>query len=91
MKDFTEIKGVLQNIGKNEKGEAVSKLFSNYVEKATKKTISIIKLIGMSNSIIMNHLPSFKGILSVSDLDRLLTYKGFKRSQILELSKDFGN
>lgn len=48
--EFTEIRGVLLAIGKDEEGENLSKLYTNLVTKSAEKTLNIIKMLGINNA-----------------------------------------
>ena len=87
--DFTELKSLMQGLGKDADGKPISKLFMNYVEKTTKKTFSIVKMLGMNNNMLLSHLPKFKGSISSSELEKVLANKGFRKAQIAEILKDF--
>lgn len=87
--DFNELKSIMQALGVDQDGEPVSKLFTIFIDKISKRTVSIIKLLGMDNTQLIKHFQSFKGVVSTSEIERILAFKGFQRSQIEELTKNF--
>jgi hypothetical protein len=83
--EFTEIRNTLLALGKDEEGENISKLYNNLVTKSSEKTLNLIKMLGINNAQLLDNLSSFKGSVSNSELEKVLSIKGFKKSEIQKI------
>ena len=83
-----EIKGELEQLGKNEDGELISKLYMGIVAKTTEKTTAIIQMLTINNAQLIDtinkqdHKNPFKGKVSISDINKVMLIKGFKKNEI---------
>lgn len=87
--DFTEIKNSLHKLGKDENGEIFSRLYTNYVNKTSQKTTAIIKMLGINNAQLLDHLENFKKTVSIAEIEKVLTIKGFKKNEINKIIAKF--
>jgi hypothetical protein len=87
--EFTEIRDILLSLGKDEEGENISKLYINLVTKSSEKTLNLIKMLGINNAQLLDNLGSFKSSVSNSELEKILSIKGFKKSEIQKIMSKF--
>jgi hypothetical protein len=83
--EFTEIRDILLALGKDDQGENISKLYINLVTKSSEKTLNLIKMLGINNAQLLDNLSSFKGSVSNTELEKVLSIKGFKKAEIQKI------
>lgn len=76
-------------LGKDKNGEVFSRLYTNYVNKTSQKTTAIIKMLGINNAQLLDHIQNFKKSVSTAEIERVLTIKGFKKSEISKIVAKF--
>lgn len=76
-------------MGKDEDGEVISRLYINYVNKTSQKTTAIIKMLGINNAQLLDHIENFKKSVSISEIEKILAIKGFKKNEINKIIAKF--
>jgi hypothetical protein len=89
--DFTELRNDMEQVGKNKDGEPISKIYSKFVASTCEKGHSIIRALGMSNSQLLQSVKSFKENITASEMEKILTNKGFKKTDITGLLATYDN
>ena len=79
----------MQTLGLDQNGEPVSKLFSVFIDKTSKRTTAIIQLLSMDQQTLLKQVPNFKGVVGSSEMTRVLTLKKFGPARIRDLTKNF--
>jgi hypothetical protein len=75
----------MTSLGTDDNGKPISRLYFNYVNKISEKSTSIIKMIGINNAQLLDHLSDFKKSVSASEFEKILSIKGFKKSEISKI------
>ena len=79
-KDYNEIKTEFEVLGKD-----ANSIYTKVLQSATEKVLSIITLIGSNNTQILQNIKAFKDTITPTDLQTILTNKGFKKQEIANL------
>jgi RINT-1 / TIP-1 family len=82
-RDFVKLRQELENMGKNEEGEPISKIYSKFVQTTSEKATKIIQLLAVHNiGQIQQDMAIYKDHVSVQEMEKILGNKGFKKSEI---------
>ena len=68
-----------------EEGTAPSKVFLNQIQKATQKTTSIIRLLGLDRDTLVEQIPYFKDQLNYEEFEQILIIAGFSKYEVPEI------
>jgi vacuolar protein sorting-associated protein 53 len=79
-KDYNDIKCEFEVLGKD-----ANTIYTKVLQSATEKVLSIISLIGSNNTQIVQNIKAFKDSVTSADLQTILTNKGFKKHEIVNL------
>ena len=89
-RDFARIRQELEELGKNEDGEPISKIYGKFVHSTSEKATKIIQLLGIHNiNQIQQDIRSYREPVSLQEMEKILTNKGFKRSEITNILSSY--
>lgn len=89
-RDFAKIRQELEDFGKNEEGEPISKIYSKFVQNTSEKATRIVQLLGVHNiSQIQQDMKLYREHVSVQEMEKILSNKGFKRGEITNILSSY--
>jgi hypothetical protein len=91
-RDLGRMKQDLEDFGKNEDGEPVTKIYAKFVQGAAEKAARVIQLLGMHNvSQIAQETKHFREFVSLQEMEKILANKGFKKAEISNILSTYEN
>jgi hypothetical protein len=88
--DILEIKTEMINGGKAENDKGGHSTYTNFVNKTMTKSENVLKLLGMNTDKFQETFQIFFPDATATDLDKILTLKGLKRTDVPNLVRAKG-
>lgn len=91
-RDFVKLRQELENMGKNEDGEPISKIYSKFVQTTSEKATKIIQLLAAHNiNQIQQDIKMYRDQVTVQEMEKILSNKGFKKNEITSILSTYEN
>lgn len=91
-RDFIKLRKELEDMGKNEEGEPISKIYSKFVETTSEKATKIIQLLAVHNiNQIQNDMAIYKDQVTAQEMEKIMINKGFKKNEISNILAAYEN